>query len=75
MNKTIKFGKKLSDVFSIKENFYLENDILLKKQKKISNIYKKQPLRKIVKRVKKKLFGKKFFNHTITYIECSFAVI
>ena len=71
MNKTIKFGKKLSDVFSIKENFYLENDILLKKQKRISNIYKKQPLRKNCKACEKKLFGKKFFNHTITYIECS----
>ena len=58
MNKTIKFGKKLSDVFSIKENFYLENDILLKKQKKISNIYKKQPLRKNCKACEKKLFGK-----------------
>ena len=46
MNKILKFGKKSSDIFSIKQNFYIENDILLSKQKKISKIYKKQPLEK-----------------------------
>lgn len=68
----IKFGKKLSDVFSIKKNFYLENDTLLKKQKKISKIYKKQPLRKNCKACNKKLKGKRFLNHTVVYIECNF---
>ena len=70
MNKILKFGKKSSDIFSIKQNFYIENDILLSKQKKISKIYKKQPLRKKCKACNKKLAGNFFSNHMVNYIEC-----
>ena len=68
--KNIKFGKKSSDVFDIKKNFYTENDILLQKQKKISKLYRNQPLRKACKACDKKLTGYKFKNHKIIYIEC-----
>jgi len=65
-----KFGKKHSDVLSIKKHFYTDNDILLLKQKKISKIYINQPLRKSCKACEKKLLGQKFKNHKIIYIEC-----
>ena len=70
--KIIKFGKKSSDIFNIKKNFYIENDKLLNKQKKISKLYQKQPKRVICKACEKKLIGNKFKNHDITYIECNF---
>ena len=70
MNKSIKYGKKSSDIFAIKKSFYIDNDILLSKQKKISKIYANQPLRKNCKACEKKLTGKKFKNHEVIYIEC-----
>ena len=49
-----KFGKKSLDILSIKKDFFINNRELLKKQKKILTIYKKQPLRKLCKICKKK---------------------
>ena len=53
----LKFGKKSIDIFHIKKNFFSNNDELLKKQKQILRIYKKQPKRKICKICKRKLQG------------------
>ena len=67
-----KFGKKSLDIFSIKKDFFTNNEELLKKQKKILTIYKKQPLRKLCKICKKKLKGDYFINHQMKYIICKY---
>ena len=60
-----KFGKKSSDVLSIKKFFYTDNDFLLSKQKKISKIYSRQPHRKKCKACDRGLTGSTFKNHNI----------
>ena len=68
--KTIKFGKSFKDVDKIKSNFFLENDLLIKRQNKIDQIYRSQPKRKKCKACNKKLNGYFFQNRKIKYIEC-----
>ena len=68
----LKFGKKSIDIFHIKKNFFSNNDELLKKQKQILRIYKKQPKRKICKICKRKLQGEFFINHQIKYVICNY---
>lgn len=69
-SKIVKYGKKFQDISSIKKNFLFENDILLKKQKKIAKLYTNQPIRKKCKLCEKILLGRSFFNHNIEYIQC-----
>ena len=46
LKKLLKFGKKFEDILNIKKNFYKDNDVLLKKQKTIAQLYKRQSVRK-----------------------------
>ena len=68
----LKFGKKSIDIFNIKQNFFTNNDELLKKQKQILRIYKNQPKRKICKICKRKLQGEFFINHQMKYVLCNY---
>ncbi len=70
--KILKFGKKYQDISVIKKNFLKDNDFLLKKQNKISLLYKKQPIRKFCKVCMKKIKGEFFINHGIKYIKCKY---
>ena len=66
----IKFGKKSKDILEVKTNFISENKKLFNWQKKLYQIYKKQPLRSKCKNCEKKLKGLKFNKLDITYIIC-----
>lgn len=70
LKKLLKFGKKFEDILNIKKNFYKDNDVLLKKQKTIAQLYKRQSVRKKCKACESKLRGQKFINHNIEYIQC-----
>lgn len=69
-----KYGKSYGDIAGIKRNFFEENERLLKRNKAIGEIYRKQPLR-----TKCKLCGhslntgkeKSFVSHNIEYKICA----
>ena len=63
MKKKFIFGKKSSDISKIKNNFIPENDRLIKWQKKLFNIYKKEKNRNKCKNCDKKI-GSKVFTKT-----------
>lgn len=70
--KIIKFGKKISDIRNIKQEFFLKNDQLLNSQIKKGEIYKKQKKRKKCKVCEKNLNGKQINIRNIKYIQCKF---
>lgn len=69
MKKLVKFGKKSSDI-SIIKNFLSNNKKLFSWQKKLFEIYKKEPLRKFCKNCGNKIKKKIFIKIKIPYILC-----
>lgn len=70
-----KYGKKYGEISNIKENFFIENEKLIKEREYIADIYKKQPFRVTCKLCGGSLLtGKEkcFVSHKITYKICSF---
>ncbi len=68
--KILKFGKKISDIKKIKQDFLFNNEKLLKSQIKKGNLYTKQPKRVHCKVCENKLIGKNIFIRKIKYIQC-----
>ena len=58
--KILKFGKKISDIKKIKQEFIFNNAKLLKSQIRKGNLYSRQPKRSDVKYAKKNFLGKKY---------------
>ena len=71
MKKKFIFGKKSSDISKIKNNFIPENDRLIKWQKKLFNIYKKEKNRNKCKNCDKKIGSKVFTKIGVPYYLCS----
>lgn len=69
--KILKFGKKISDIKKIKQDFIFNNEKLLKSQVRKGNLYSKQPRRTVCKVCEKKLLGKKIFIRSLKYVQCS----
>jgi hypothetical protein len=70
MKKILKFSKKISDVSSLKKDFFTENNIYLKKSKKEYRLYKKEKKRIKCKNCEKKLKSTVFISHNIDYTIC-----
>lgn len=70
--KFVKFGKKISDIKKIKQEFFENNDKLLKSQIKKGRIYSNQLRRKKCKVCEKKINGKKINIRNITYLQCNY---
>ncbi len=69
MKKIVKFGKKSSDISKIK-NFITDNDNLIKWQKKLFRVYKKEKIRNKCKNCESKIGTKIFTKIGIPYYLC-----
>lgn len=67
-----KYGKSMSDIMNIKESFFNDNDIWLKKNKDSANVYIKQPERVYCKACGEKIGGGTTYliSHNVEYIKC-----
>ena len=70
--KFVKYGKRISDIKKIKQEFFENNDKLLKSQLEKGKIYNKQQRRKNCKVCEKKINGKKINIRNITYLQCNY---
>ena len=70
--KFVKYGKKISDIKKIKQEFFENNDKLLKSQLEKGRIYCKQRKRKNCKVCGKKINGRKINIRNITYLQCNY---
>ena len=69
--KILKFGKKISDIKKIKQEFIFNNAKLLKSQIRKGNLYSRQPKRSVCKVCEKKLLGKKISIRSLKYVQCN----
>ena len=70
MKKVIKFSKKISDISTIKKDFFISNVKYLKNALKINKLYSKQIRRKNCKNCNFKIKNVTFISHNIEYSVC-----
>lgn len=70
MKKILKFSKSYSNIFELKQDMFINNNLNLKNSIKIKKIYKKQPLRKTCKNCNSKKIKTFIISFQIPYKIC-----